>query len=110
MSYIADKFNELVKIRDSKQEVFFGDSNDPVIDDEISLLTNNISETISFLKSECTAHGFVVMSEIFDEIVENTQSHEFVDALNEVARKYPDETKRYNIQYFIDTLDGFFRD
>lgn len=110
MSDIAKKFTELVKIRDSKQEVFFGNSNDPVIDNEISLLTKNINETIRFLKSECTAHEFVVMSEIFDEIVEITQSHEFVDTLNEIAKKYPDETKHYNIQYFIDTLDGFFRD
>lgn len=68
----------------------------------ISLFSNDIEKTILFIKTDCTADEFVWLSEIFEEIAEKTKSKEFIDCLYETARKFPDETKQYNIISFID--------
>lgn len=71
-------------------------------DKMISLFSKDIEKTISFIKTDCTADAFVWLSEIFEEIAEKTQSKEFIDSLYETAKKFPDETKQYNIISFID--------
>lgn len=109
MQDISEEFDALIKIRASKSEVFFGTSNDPVIDREIELFTRNISETIKFLRTKCTAEQFGWMSEIFNEVVDTTQSREFVDALFELTKKYPDITRRLNIQSFVEEAEHHLR-
>ena len=68
----------------------------------IVLFSEDISNTILFLKTECTGDEFVWLSEIFEEIAEKTQSKEFINCLYETAQKFPDETNKYNIISFID--------
>lgn len=76
----------------------------------ITLLTENISDTIAFLENDCTADQFSWISEVFDEIAEKTQSQAFIETLKKVASKYPEETKKYNILSFIESAEGTLRD
>ncbi len=76
----------------------------------VDVLSEDIISTVKFLNTECTAEQFVWISEIFDEIVEETQCREFIDVLYEVAKKYPKETEEYNIMYFIETSKDFLKD
>ena len=47
-----------------------------------------------------------------EDVAERTQSLEFVEALYQVAKKYPEEVEKYNIMTFIegskDTLKQFW--
>lgn len=105
---IAKKYSILIEKLKMLEPVDFDDN--PVIQESVKLFSENINETIKFLKTECSAEQFVYMSEIFDEIVEATHSKEFIETLYEVAKKYPKETEEYNIQYFIDTLKEFLEE
>ncbi len=73
---------------------------------EIELLSQNIEETIAFLENDCTADEFSWLSEIFDDVAETTQSEAFINALYDVAKKYPEETKKYNILHFIESAQA----
>ena len=68
---------------------------------EIEILSRNMEGTIRFLESDCTADEFSWLSEIFDDVAEKTQSRAFVDCLYRVAKKYPQETKKYYINHVI---------
>lgn len=57
----------------------------------------DIKALIEFMLNECTADEFSWILEFSEEIVEKTQSKEFIDCLYKVAEKYPEETKKYNI-------------
>jgi hypothetical protein len=74
--------------------------------DEIEILSRNIQETISFLENKCSSDEFVWLSEVFDDVAEKTQSREFVNTLYKVAKKYPEETKKYHILKCIAYAEG----
>jgi len=76
---------------------------------EIEILTRDICDAIAFLENECTGQEFVWISEVFDEVVEKTQSREFIDCLYRMAKKFPGECEKYNILYFIDTSKDFLK-
>ena len=71
----------------------------------VALMTEDIHKSIEFLDNDCTADQFSWLSEVFDEIAENTQSKEFIEALKRLADKYPEETKTYNIMSFIESAE-----
>ena len=77
---------------------------------EIEIFCDNIEETIKFLDTQCTAEEFSWLSEVFEEIAEKTQSKEFINCLFRVAEKYPEETKKYNILFFIETAKNLIID
>ena len=68
---------------------------------EIEILSRNIDNTIAYLETDCTADEFSWLSEVFDDVAKKTQSRAFVDCLYRVAKKYPEECKKYNIDRVI---------
>lgn len=78
-------------------------------DKMIAVFSKNIEKTILFIKTECTGDEFVWLSEIFEEIAERTQSMEFIDCLYETTKKFPNETEKYNIVFFIDEAADIIR-
>lgn len=70
-------------------------------EEEIIILCRDMDQTIDFIKNRCTAEEFVWLSEVFEEVQEMTQSEGFRQCLLDVTKKYPDETKEYNILEFI---------
>lgn len=73
--------------------------------EEIEILTKNIDDTILFLENECTSDEFSWLSEVFDDVAEQSQSKEFVDCLHHVANKYPEECKKYHIYRIIQSAE-----
>ena len=71
-------------------------------EEEIGILSRNIEETIEFFDHECTEDEFSWFSEVFYEVAEKTQSRPFIECLYRVAKKYPEECKKYNVYSFID--------
>jgi len=75
------------------------------------LLAKNIDETIDFINNECTEREFFWLSEILDDVVIKTQSHEFIDCVQKVAiEKFPEISKKYHIQFQIDYAKDCFDD
>ena len=105
---IKDKYPEIIKLRQTEEELPWDDMKS--IQATIQLFTASLQETIDFLDHDCTADQFSWMSEVFDEISEKLQSWEFIDALRRTAAKYPEETRKYNVQSFIETAEGMLSD
>ena len=74
--------------------------------EEIEILSCNIDDTIAFLENDCTADEFSWLSEVFDDVAERTQSRAFVDCLYRVAKKYPEECKKYYIDRVLRYAEG----
>lgn len=64
---------------------------------EIEILSENVSNTVAFLQNECTADEYSWISEIIDELVEKTQSHEIIHVYKSLMIKFPEECEKYNI-------------
>lgn len=60
-------------------------------------LSSKIDSAISYIKDSCTASEFSWLSEIFDDVAEKTHSLDFINALEGIAKKYPEETAEYNL-------------
>lgn len=68
---------------------------------EIEILSENVSDTVAFLKNECTADEYSWISEIIDDLAEKTQSHELVQVYKSLMIKFPEECEKYNISESI---------
>lgn len=101
---IASEYNRLLDERKKIEDIDDWD-NTPVIKEMIKLFTSNMNETIEFIETECTAEQFSWLSEIFDDIARASNSKAFIKALRCTAKKYPQTTKKYNIEYFIDCAE-----
>ena len=77
---------------------------------EIAVLSENVEETIRFLDQDCTADEFFWISEIFDELVEATQSKALIECFYRVAKKYPAEAARYYIIDHIKMAEDFLNE
>ena len=105
---IYDELNSLLQQR----EAMIGDidyETDPTITAIIDLMTRNMDETLAFLKDDCSENQFVWLSEVFDEIAEKSQDKALIETLREVADKYPEATREYNILYFIDSAEEYIK-
>lgn len=70
-------------------------------EEEINVLCRDIDQTIDFINNRCTGEEFVWLSEVFEEVQEQTHSEKFRQCLLDVTQKYPNETKEYSILEFI---------
>lgn len=77
--------------------------------EETKIMSQDMDKTVEFLDNECTAEEFSLLSEVFEDVAEQTQSQAFVDCLYRVAKKYPEETKKYNVMSFIDTANALIK-
>ena len=67
-------------------------------DEEIEILSRDISKTITFIENECDDEIFYWISEIFEDVVEITQSKEFITAIKKRAEKMIDEKSRNSVE------------
>lgn len=66
----------------------------------------SFNDFICYMKNEMTENEYSYLSEISDEIAEEKPSYAFIDAYKILAEKYPEETKKYIIQDFINSAEG----
>ena len=73
-------------------------------------LCENLDESIKYLSNECQYEEFSWISEVFDAVVDKTQSKEFIACLDKVYDKYKDMDKDHidlSIEAAKDKLDWF---
>lgn len=95
-----DSFREVIKERiriseESQDEWAYGI--EKCWEQEVGILTEDIPSTLLFLKNDCTADEFSWISEVIEDIAEQTNSREFVECYKSLMSKYPDECNKYNI-------------
>ncbi|WP_288338953.1 hypothetical protein [uncultured Allobaculum sp.] len=73
------------------------------IKDTVHLFAANIPDAMHFLKNNCTEDEYSWISEIIDDSAEQSKSVELIEAYKNLAEKYPEETKSYNIKSFINS-------
>lgn len=73
----------------------------------IDIISNNIEAAIAFLNNECTADEFSWLSEIADDVAAKTHNREFVYAMKNLCKKYPDEVEKYNIMQVLEIAESY---
>jgi hypothetical protein len=80
---------------------------DAVWEKEISLLTRNMEDTIAYILTECTEEQLFWMSEVFEQIVQVTQSVAFLECLKERVKKVKNTEYQKEILKEIDFAEGY---
>lgn len=73
---------------------------------EIEILSEDISSTIEFLQTDCTADEYSWISEIIDDLAAKTQSRELIACYKSLMAKFPEECKTYNIAGSIEYAEA----
>ena len=67
---------------------------------EISLMSDNMEETINFILTECSIEEFFWLGEVFEDVANKTQSQAFVKCLRKKLATITEAD--YNSQLFTD--------
>ena len=78
--------------------------------EEIQILSEDIPSTIEYLKNDCTADEFVWISEIIDDLAEKTRNRELMECYKSLMGKFPEESKRYHVDFCIECAEDFLED
>ncbi|EFQ49490.1 hypothetical protein [Lactobacillus iners] len=78
--------------------------------EEIQVLAEDIPSTIEYLKNDCTADEFVWISEIIDDLAEKTRNRELMECYKSLMGKFPEESKRYHVDFCIECAEDFLED
>lgn len=62
--------------------------------EQANLLSSDIGNTISFILNDITDDQFIWMSEVFEDVAERSQSHEFVEAIKTRALRIESKEAR----------------
>lgn len=73
-------------------------------DQETAFLIKHIDDAIKFVNEECTFDDFLDLSEVWDDVVEVTQSKEFLESLHEANKRFVEQgyDDQSNILYYAD--------
>lgn len=98
----ASKYRELLQKRiDTPEEALT--FREPFIKDAVTLFAKHVPEAIEFLKNDCTEDEYSWISDIIEKIAAESRNPELIQAYANLAEKYPEETKRFNVKSFIDS-------
>lgn len=81
-------------------------------ENELKILESNLEETIEFFKKDCTFEELYWLSEIFEELVYDTQSKKLWEAIEIAFNKYKDkypEKDVDSIKMDMDYAKGYFK-
>lgn len=104
-----DRFREVIKerIRISKEchdEWAYGI--EKCWEQEVEILTEDIPSTLLFLQNDCTADEFSWISEVIEDIAEQTNSREFIECYKQLMSKFPEECNKYNVALSVEYAES----
>ncbi len=106
------KFREIIANRINIDVLSHGEWIDGIEDcwkKEIEILTEDVTSTMDFLENNCTADEYGWVSEVLDEVVEKTQSKEFLDCYKKLLSKFPEENAKYKIEAAIEDAEEILK-
>lgn len=100
----TEKIREIIKKRAS-----IDDENQTALEEcwnELAdALTEDFELTKEFLLEICNEDEASWISEVYDEIVERTQSKKMIEVLRESISRFPEEDKKYNLSENLDLAE-----
>ena len=75
--------------------------------DMIDACVRDVPVAIAFVRNECTVEDMNFLSEVFDELVRQTQSPELTLAIVQASLRYQDFDKRYFLQVLDESVSVF---
>ena len=92
--------------RSIKQRADTVDEDDIMVErswkDMVAACVSDVPDTIKFIDTQCSADELSWLSEVFDELVEQTQYPELILSLRNAIIRNPEEDKHY---YLMNNLD-----
>ena len=76
---------------------------------ELEILAEDISSTIEYLLTECTAEEYSWISEIIEDLAELTRSEELIECYKSLMPKFPEECERYHIAEFVESAENILK-
>ncbi|MBT1166148.1 hypothetical protein [Bifidobacterium simiarum] len=70
--------------------------------DMVAACTSNVDETVHFIDTQCTADELSWLSEVYDELIDQTQSPGLAVSLYNAIIRNPEENKRYSLMPTLD--------
>lgn len=64
-------------------------------------MSEQILETINFIKNKCSVDDFILLSEIFEDITQKSKNKDFLNCIEEISKKYFAECEKYNVSSII---------
>lgn len=101
---MINEFREVIKQRERIEAISSGEWADGIErcwQEEIKILSEDIESTIDFLNNHCTASEYSWISEIIEDLIEQTQSKELLECYKSLMNKFSDECNVYNIEASI---------
>nr|WP_027870321.1 hypothetical protein [[Eubacterium] cellulosolvens] len=95
-----DQFREIIQRREYIEKISHDEWAEGIEEcwkQELSILSEDIPGTITFLKNECTASEYSWISEIIEDLAIQTQCRELIATYKGMIKKYPDECETYHI-------------
>ncbi len=107
----SKRWKELVEIEDNfTWEEYQGDYHmDKLWNEMLGLILTNeedFQDFLRYMEEEMTENEYSTLSEISDDIARRKPSREFVKQYKKLAEKYPEETKKYNVDTFISDAES----
>ena len=68
----------------------------------IDACSTDVPKAIDFIVNKCTVEDVNILSEVFDELIQQTQNPELVSAISKAVNRYGEDDKRY----FLEALDA----
>ncbi|RSX54072.1 hypothetical protein D2E25_0378 [Bifidobacterium goeldii] len=72
--------------------------------DMVEACVKDIPGTVAFINDECSADDMNFLSEVFDELIYQTQSPELVSAIVHASLRYPDSDKKYFLKVLNESV------
>lgn len=76
----------------------------------ITIISENINDSIEFILNECAEEEFSWLSEVIDDVIEVTKNKDLLEAYKSLVKKYPEECKKYNILGVIQYAESWLED
>lgn len=70
-------------------------------------MSEQILETINFICSDCSADDFILLSEIFENIIQKSNNNDFLRCIEEISKKYDTECEENNVFSVIQDCKNF---
>ncbi len=106
------EFREVIARRKYVEEISYGEWAEGIEEcrkKEIEILTEDVLETIEFLKNDCTAEEYSWISEVIDDVVEVVPSKELVQCYKDLMKKFPEECSKYNIAGSVESAEAILK-
>lgn len=88
--------------RREKTNIEWSDGIERCWKDLTDALTQDFETTKKFLLEECDEDEYLLVSEVYDDVVSKTQSQDYVDLLRKSMKRFPNLAKEYHLEEDLD--------